>query len=133
MNFFKTIVYNTIRLLSAISDANVLTDGTNSSGASCTSSANLTIQADPLLKNGGTANGLIFTLEQLQREFGIHLSADASGSAIGSSIAGSARISGGDCISQYITIPMLSGLSNANTNPPAAHQTPADLSNRSRK
>lgn len=133
VNFFKTIVCNTVRLLSAASDTNVLTDGASASGASCTSSANLTIPADPLLNNGGTANGLIFTLEQLQREFGIHLSADASGSGVGSSIAGSARISGGGCIPQYITIPMLSGLSNANTNPPAAHQTPADLSNRSRK
>lgn len=75
--------------------------------------AGATATADILSKTS-TTNGLIFTLEQLQREFGIHMTA-------------------GTTMPQFITIPLLTGITTNNADPPAAHQTPADLSNRSRK
>ena len=83
----------------------------SSFAAPTTSSANITNGS-----NNATAGGVVFTLEQLQREFGLHFSGVT------------------DSPGTYITIPMLSGMANvSNANPPAAHQTPADLSNRSRK
>lgn len=76
------------------------------------------VNVSELLSKHTTPNGIVFTLEQLQREFGIHTTPSASG------------------MQQFITMPLLGGGIPATGNasdPPAAHQTPADLSNRSRK
>ncbi|XKL61628.1 hypothetical protein PGB90_001461 [Kerria lacca] len=98
---------------------NLAASESSSSGIGITvtpsTSANITNAnlSDILCKNANPSS-IVFTLEQLQREFGIHTTPTTN-------------------IPQYITIPLLNSISAANSNPPAAHQTPADLSSRSRK
>lgn len=95
--------------------------GGASFAVAATSSPSVTnVNVSELLSKHATPGGIVFTLEQLQREFGIHTTPSPSASGM----------------QQFITIPLLGGgiaATGSAGDPPAAHQTPADLSNRCRK